>query len=561
MRRLFTFVLLAALLGTAAAQERITSFHSDVTIGADGALTVTETIEVEARGQSIRRGILRDFPTDYRDRAGNRVKVPFELEQVTRNGVNEVSSIETLSNGVRVRIGSADVMLPHGRHRYEIRYRTARQLGFFDGHDELYWNVTGNGWTFAIDRASASVRLPQPVPAAKLAAEAYTGPQGAQGREFQARVTDGGADYETTRALAPREGLTIVLTFPKGIVTAPTSTERLGWFVAANQAAGVGGLGVLLLGAGLYARWRRVGRDPMAGPLFPRYEPPQDLSPAAVRFISRMGFDSRCFAAGVLGLGARGYLKVDQQGENFTVQRKDQMSTWLPGDKPLADALFKTGDTTTITKTYDPKIAQAQQALAEALQHHYKGKLFTRNTGTMVLAVAAAMAIVALTVVLQGATVVSIATGVALAALLIAFWHWMPAYSVEGRRMQDEIDGLRQYLGVAERDSLARMQAPELTPREFARMLPYALALDVEKTWADRFAVVAGAAAVAAAVDSYYHSDSLDGGLGSPAALGESLGEMGSAVSAASSPPGSSSGSGGGGSSGGGGGGGGGSGW
>jgi uncharacterized membrane protein YgcG len=179
----------------------------------------------------------------------------------------------------------------------------------------------------------------------------------------------------------------------------------------------------------------------------------------------------------------------------------------------------------------------------------------------MMLAVAAAMAIVALTVVLQGSTVVSIATGVALAALLVAFWHWMPAYSVEGRRMQDEIDGLRQYLGVAERDSLARMQAPELTPREFARMLPYALALDVEKTWADRFAVVAGAAAVAAAVDSYYHSDSLDGGLGSPAALGESLGEMGSAVSAASSPPGSSSGSGGGGSSGGGGGGGGGSGW
>ena len=561
MRRLVTLVFLAALLGAAGAQERIASFHSDVTIGADGALTVTETIEVEAQGQSIRRGILRDFPTDYRDRAGNRVKVPFEVEQVTRNGVNEVSSIETLSNGVRVRIGSADVLLPHGRHRYEIRYRTARQLGFFDGHDELYWNVTGNGWTFAIDRASARVRLPQPVPAAKLAAEAYTGPQGAQGRDFQARVIESGADYETTRALAPREGLTIVLTFPKGIITPPTASERLGWFVAANRAAGVGGLGVLLLGAGLYARWRRVGRDPQAGPLFPRYEPPQDLSPAAVRFISRMGFDSRCFAAGVLGLGARGYLKVDQHGDNFTVQRSGTLSTWLPGDKPLADALFKTGDSTTITKTYDPKVAQAQQALAEALQRHYKGKLFTRNSGTLVVAAAIAMALVGLTVMLQGAMVVSIATGVALVALLVAFWRWMPAYSVEGRRMQDEIDGLRQYLGVAERDSLARMQAPELTPREFARMLPYALALDVEKSWADRFAVVAGAAAVAAAVDSYYHSDSLDGGLGSPAALGESLGEMGSAVSAASSPPGSSSGSGGGGSSGGGGGGGGGSGW
>jgi hypothetical protein len=61
----------------------------------------------------------------------------------------------------------------------------------------------------------------------------------------------------------------------------------------------------------------------------------------------------------------------------------------------------------------------------------------------------------------------------------------MPAYTREGRRVQDHIDGLRQYLGVAERDYLARMQAPDMTPAEFSRMLPYALALGVEKTWAE----------------------------------------------------------------------------
>ena len=68
----------------------------------------------------------------------------------------------------------------------------------------------------------------------------------------------------------------------------------------------------------------------------------------------------------------------------------------------------------------------------------------------------------------------------------------MPAYTREGRKVQDHIEGLRQYLGVAERDDLARIKAPEMTPIEFARMLPYALALDVEKTWADRFAAVLG---------------------------------------------------------------------
>ena len=553
--RFFTLFLTALLgaAGAAAAQERITAFHSEVHIGTDGGLTVVETIEIEARGESIRRGILRDFPTRYRDRAGNRVTVPFEVDRVTRNGAPEHWSTEKLANGVRVRIGRAEVMLPHGRHTYEIAYRSARQLGFFERHDELYWNVTGNGWTFAIDHATARVTLPRAVAAAQLSAEAYTGPQGAQGRDWQAQVVDGGAEYATTRALAPREGLTIVLAFPKGIVAAPGALERAGWFVAANRAAGVGGLGVLLVGGWLYARWRRVGRDPKAGPLFPRYEPPAGVGPAALRFIDRMGFDSRCFAAGVLGLGARGYLTVDQHGESFDIRRTGRSIDWLAGERPLADALFSGRDAATISKTYDPKIAAAQGALSAALKGHYKGVLFSRNGGSIAVGVLLSLATLAACVALDAPPAVLIPTMIVLVAMIIAFSRWMPSYTVEGRRLKDEIDGLRQYLGVAERQNLAQLQAPELTPQQFARMLPYALALDVEKTWADRFAAVAGSAAVAAAVAGYYHSSSGEG-------LG-SAGDLGDTASAAATAPGSSSGSGGGGSSGGGGGGGGGSGW
>jgi hypothetical protein len=525
---------LAALViaGAAAAQERITAFHGELHIGADGALSVVETIEVEAQGDSIRRGILRDFPTAYRDRAGNRVVVPFAVERVLRDGAPENFATETLDNAVRVRIGRADVMLPPGRHTYEIAYRTARQLGFFDRHDELYWNVTGNGWTFAIDRVTARVTLPRSVPAAELSAEAYTGPQGAQGRDWSAQVADGGAEYATTRALAPREGLTIVLVFPKGIVAEPTATERASRFVADNRAAGAGGLGVLLVGGWLYARWRRVGRDPRAGPLFPRYEPPKGVSAAAVRFIDRMGFDHRCFAAGILGLGARGYLKVDQRGESFDLQRTGRSVDWLAGDRPLADALFGGRASTAISTTYDPQIAAAQGAIAAALKQHYKGVLFSRNGGSIAVGVALAAVTVGACIVLEAPPAVIVPTLAALLAMLIAFSRWMPSYTVEGRRLKDEIEGLRQYLGVAERDNLAQLRAPELTPPEFARLLPYALALDVEKTWADRFAAVAGSAAVAAAVASYYHSDSGEG-FGSAGDLGASLGDLGNAVSAA----------------------------
>src|SRR2546430_11462590 len=99
---------------------------------------------------------------------------------------------ERLANGERIRIGSADVMLSPGRHVYEITYRTSRQLGFFSDHDELYWNVNGNGWTFPFDRLSAEVRLPAPVPAGPAQLVAGTGPPGARRRGYQEVAAHGG---------------------------------------------------------------------------------------------------------------------------------------------------------------------------------------------------------------------------------------------------------------------------------------------------------------------------------------------------------------------------------
>jgi hypothetical protein len=564
MRRLICTLVLALCGAASVAQERILDFASDVSIDANGSLLVVETIVVQVEGQQIKRGIFRDFPTRYQNHRGLTVVVPFEVLNVQRDGTAEQYKVEPLNNGMRVRIGNPQQMLPRGPHMYRISYRTGRQLGFFERHDELYWNVTGNGWPFVIDRVSAWVRLPQPVPADKLSAEVYTGPQGARGRDAKVSVADGEFNFETTRRLAPNEGLTIVAAFPKGIVTPPSALQRLGWTLVDNAGELVGIGALLLLVVFMFAMWWSVGRDPRKGPKFPRYEPPANMSAAAVRFIDRMGFDTRCMAAGVLGLGARGYLKVQQHDKGFVVQKTGSTVQWLPGEKRLADALFRGGSQATLSQTYDPAVAEAQSDLSSALSTHYKGVAFKRNQWPLVLVVICGAAAFGLAGVLGANPALIIAlAGVLLLALFI-FFKLMPAYTREGRKVQDHIEGLRQYLGVAERDDLARMKAPEKTPTEFARMLPYALALDVEKTWADRFAAVLGTAAVAAAVSSYYAGDTSSWGSDSIDGLTDSFGSLDSTVSAASTAPGSESGSsdgGGGGSSGGGGGGGGGGGW
>lgn len=47
---------------------------------------------------------------------------------------------------------------------YLISYKTNRQLGFFENHDELYYNVVGTDVVFSIEKATARVHLPASVP-------------------------------------------------------------------------------------------------------------------------------------------------------------------------------------------------------------------------------------------------------------------------------------------------------------------------------------------------------------------------------------------------------------
>lgn len=67
----------------AAKPETILSFDSKIVVNEDSSLVVTEKIKVNAEGQSIKRGIYRDFPltSPFHD-----YLVPFEVISTERNG-------------------------------------------------------------------------------------------------------------------------------------------------------------------------------------------------------------------------------------------------------------------------------------------------------------------------------------------------------------------------------------------------------------------------------------------------------------------------------------------
>ena len=626
--------------------ERILLYRSEITVNQDASMIVKETIKVVCANQQINHSIYRDFPTRYKDKYGNRYVVDFTVGEVTRDGAPEPYGIESISNGKRVKMGSADVTLTPGTYTYTITYKTDRQLGFFKDQDELYWNVTGNGWGFPIEKAIAVVTLPKRVPNADLKMEAYTGPEGAKDKNYESRIDDSGrAVFRTTAVLAPKEGLTIVVGWPKGIVAEPTAEMKTRWFFRENASIFAALIGFILVFVYYFVVWNNVGRDPRKGVIIPLYEPPDGLSPAAMRYIVRMGYDNKGFASALINMAVKRYVKISEEKGVYTVSKDTGDETVLASEEQgVAMKLLGDSDSIEMKQSNYKEVGGALKAVKESLKSGYGKGYFARNAGyiapgliisvltlgvgTLLMPPDKAGTVGFLGLWLAGWTfgvaflVLTVARGwhalahgtgasefgscvgagcmtlfaipfvgaeiavlvilgheaspafllmaVLIGGLNFLFYELLRAPTKMGRAVLDKIEGFKLYLSVAEKDELATMTPPEKTPEIFERYLPYALALDVEQEWAEKFASVLQAASESGrpyqpvwySGRDFTHVAAGAGVAGFASALG---GSVAGAIASSSSPPGSSSGSssggGGGGSSGGGGGGGGGGGW
>jgi uncharacterized membrane protein YgcG len=566
-RLLVALALYASGLG---AQERITSYDISIDVNRDASLDITERISVHAEGSQIRRGIYRDFPTVYRDRLGNRVRVDLDVRSVEKNGVMEPWFTEKMTNGVRINTGNDDFLAVPNDYTYTIRYRTTRQLGFFNDHDELYWNAIGTGWIFPIEKGSVEVKLPEPVPVEKMHAEAYTGPQGARGTAYEADIPQPGlARYRLTQPLGSNEGFTIDLTFPKGLVPAPTGADKAKWLLADNRGLLIALAGFAILLAYMLRAWRAVGRDPEKGIIIARYEPREGQTPAGLRYLEKMGYDMRCFTGDVLALAVAGRLRIHEDKKLFKNEwslERLHPATPSPislGQQALVDGLFRSGDTLVLKNTNASTVAAARDAQKKFLENEFQPRYFKRNGKKVAYAWLIAIVTGGAAFAASGGFGIPFIIGVAILMLisLVIFSIAIKAPTAEGRAMLDEIEGLKLYMSVAERDELKSIKGPDepvLDAVRYELLLPFAVALAVEDAWTSKFTAAAGAAAAAEAANNmvWYSGRGPISNLGDfSRSIGSSLS---STISSASTPPGSSSGAGGGGSSGGGGGGGGG---
>ncbi len=560
-------LLLLTISAAAYSDERILSYHSDIRVFADSMIEVTETIQVRAEGKQIRRGIYRDIPVEYEDRLGNNYEITIAVLAVTRNEMPESFHVVRNQRDVRIYFGRSDRFIEHGVHTYTFRYRANRMLGFFQEHDELYWNVTGNRWAFPIDEASATVSLEFDAPRDAILVEAYTGPLGSKGQAYGRYMDEaGGVHFTADNRLPAAHGMTIVVGWPKGLVAEPSQMQRLGWLLQDNRSLLIALAGLLLLLAYYVPVWRRHGKDPDEGVIVTRYEPPEGFSPASLRYIRQMYYDDKVMTAAIVNLAVKGYLEIKNKSGTHSVRKlaaDSPRATMAAGEEELYAALFSEDDVVTLKQFNHELLGEVRSVHRSSLEDDYKRNYFRTNGALNIPAIV--IVLVATVVALKtgnGPTFLVIAAIVSMFLTMVFFAIIMKRPTLRGRQLLDRMLGFKDYLEVAEKYELKAGRPPQGTPELFETYLPYALALGVEQEWSERFASLL---ATIRQPDGSSYSPSWYDGKWNSSDLSKTTSSLSSglnsAVSASVTAPGSSSGGGGGGFSGGGGGGGGGGGW
>jgi len=588
--------------------DRISFFHSLVSVLPNGQLRVTETIriyngngsrnplygalparEAAAVNNEIIRGIVRTFPLYYVNKYRLFQNTTFKLETVLKDGKTEDYHTEKKNNGILLYIGNRNVSLPNGYYTYTITYVTDNQLKLLSNFDELYWNVTGNGWSFKIDSAQSTVLLP--AGASLLSAHCYTGSQGSRDENCAYTMTQRGDSvllrFKTTQSLLPKQGLTIAVSWPKGFVTGPSAWQRFKRMIWSNKAVFFFPIAILFSAIFCFFYWIKYGRDPEKGTVYPLFEPVPGYSPAAMGYIYAKRYTRRLTAATIVDAAVRNKITIDVEREG-KVFKHNTYYIKEPGTKAKKiSAAYESFDSdiedlvnTSIRKgKYNSELGDLNSTVEKYCIDNFKNKdggfrkgyrgFFATNASYTILPilvciVAGGWGFIALMkafVLRNFAQGIYYVGGLLLCILILnIFSKLLEAYSPEGRKLMDKIEGFRMFLSTADESRFDLMNPPEKTLALYEKYLPFAIALGCEIEWGKRFeSIIDSAYLDGSATSSFSQSVTRDHNFSSSFSSSFS-----GAIVSASTPPSSSSGGGssfGGGSSGGGGGGGGGGGW
>ena len=491
----------SAALAFSTRELRIENFQSETVVMPDGTIDVTETIQAHFIGGPW-HGLYRTIPVEYVTPQGLNYSLFLDVKRVTDasgRALKYETSRERHYRKLKIYVSDAD----NSTQTISIEYTVSDALRFFDDHDELYWNVTGDEWDIPIQSASARIILPEGT--TNIRANVFTGAYRSRAQNADVDIAGNGVEVRTRDPLRLHEGLTVAVAFDKGFVHEPTAANKLALFLRSNWPLGIPIAAFTVM---FYLWWTR-GRDPRLRPIAAQYEPPGQLTPGEVGTLVDNSADMRDITASIVDLAVRGYIVIEEHQKdrmlvlmhdkdyNFIVQKnRTEWSKLKPHEQTLLEGLFTTGTV-------------GESVSMSSLENHFytnlpgiKSNIFSslvadgyykRSPDSVRSGYIAVGAILGLLLVFGGLKIASslgmapltfIVAGVISGAIICGFGWFMPAHTEQGARALEGVLGFEDFLVHVESDRFNRMIK---TPEMFEKFLPFAMALGVEKNWSRAF--------------------------------------------------------------------------
>ncbi|MDI9626821.1 MAG: DUF2207 domain-containing protein [Bacteroidota bacterium] len=501
-----SIILLLSSVSIIAQEEKIYTFYSDVTIEESGMIRVKEEIRIFSKGDVFKRGITRSLPLTRRDIQNNRISIDYSVSEVLMNGSPVNYFTEREGGDLIIYVGDRNIFLDPGFYIYEIYYETAGQIGFYEDYDELSWNVNGISGKM-IDSVSSVVRLP--TGANIISSHCYTGRFGDKESDCISEINEDGSLTTVVNNLPSNEMLTVSVGFTKGVVNQPAGFETnvFSWFDK-NGMAVVSAVFILLLSVYYRITWKKYGVDPPKPVAIPQFSPPDGLSPAAVGMLHKGYFIDDLITASIVNLSVKGYLSIEEIIEKkglfgirkdrvFSLTRLNNDYSKLPAEEAVVlRELFYSDDNIRLDGKYDRDVAKMMQNYKKSLNKQFRPVL---DEGINIkFHVVPWLGFVLYIIILfyfinnnlMHFEVNRTALFITIPLLSILYIIYAIQIVRPGERKlhyRSNIKGLKMYLDVAEEKRMQFFNPPSVTPEKFEELLPYAIALEMEEVWGEKF--------------------------------------------------------------------------
>jgi uncharacterized membrane protein len=484
-----------------ARELRIEKFSSEILVAPNGSIDVTEVITVRFIGGPW-HGLYRSIPVEYVTPQQLNYSLFLSVKNIADSDGNKLkfeASRERHYRKLKIFVPNAD----NSTHTISIEYTVSDALRFFEDHDELYWNITGDEWDVPIQTADARIILPEGT--TNIRANVFTGSFRSTAHDADVEVVGNGVEVRTRDPLRYHEGLTVAVAFDKGFVHEPTAFDKLSLFLRSNWPLGLPFITFAIM---FYLWWTR-GRDPRLRPIAAQYEPPDQLTPGEAGTLVDNSADMRDITSSIVDLAVRGYMVIEEHQKdrmlglvhdkdyNFVLKKeRSEWDTLKPHEQVLLNGFFTMGTVgesvsmSNLENRFYKNLPDIKSRIFESLVTH---GYYRRRPDSVRASYIGIGVVIGLLSIWGGTGIASsmgmapvpfIIAGVLSAVIIFGFGWFIPAHTEQGARALEGVLGFEDFLNHVESD---RFNRTIKTPQMFEKFLPFAMALGVEKNWSKAF--------------------------------------------------------------------------